>query len=813
MKISLDWISDFVDLSGIGPEVIADRLTLSTAEVEGFEKLHRAVEGVVIGEVLSVEPLSGNLRAATVDCGTRRYATVCGAPNVRAGMKAALAPPGATLAGGVRIEVSEVGGRRSEGVLCSAKELGMSHWHEVLLECPASIANGTPLADLIPPDDVLIEIDNKSLTHRPDLWGHYGMARELAAVFGRELRPLPAADLARYDHLPAFPVTVEDFENCPCYGCLEFSVAPGLPSPLVMQRRLHALGQRTFNLLVDVTNYVMLELAQPTHAFDGDLVRAIRVGPWSRLSETRSGLGETGPRGPLDREGTFTTLDGQERKMLPDDLLIWNQEEPVALAGIMGGLHSEVRPGTRRLLLESANFKASRIRRTSVRLDLRTESAQRFEKSQPPANVKTGIARILRLIQEAGANPEVTSRFSVAGDLKDRPRPLVMSRGLLQAMAGKEIGDEEVTRILRALEFEARFDGSGQLHVGIPPHRSEKDLSIPADIVEEVLRVYGYGKIEPRMPVVAIRPLHVEKPLRREHKARRLLALGHGFVEVQNYGWFDEPWIGQLGFTPQGPLVLKNPSAQQNRLLRTTLVPNLLALVRPNRVHRDSFRLFEIGHVYGLAEDGASREAPRLAGVSFHAMHQPTLEEHFRSVRGVMEDLGRVLGCGPLGFDAAADIQAPWQIPGHFVAITRNGQRVGTLGALEGRLLETVAQDGQVVWFELDMDALDGPIHPDLKYQAPPIYPGSWQDFSLVWDLSQGFAALEKRLDAFSHPLVMRREFLYVYKGKGLPPGTGSYSFRFWLGAWDHTLTSEEIESFRTALLAFLQTEGLSLRE
>jgi phenylalanyl-tRNA synthetase beta chain len=560
-----------------------------------------------------------------------------------------------------------------------------------------------------------------------------------------------------------------------------------------MQRRLHALGQRTFNLLVDVTNYVMLELAQPTHAFDGDLVRAIRV---ARMGSP----------------GTFTTLDGQERQMLPDDLLIWNQEEPVALAGIMGGLHSEVRPGTRRLLLESANFKASRIRRTSVRLDLRTESAQRFEKSQPPSNVKTGIARILRLIQDAGADPEVTSRFSVAGDLKDDFRPLVMSRGLFHAMAGKEIADAEVTGILHALGFEARFDGSGQLHVGIPPHRSEKDISIPADIVEEVLRVYGYGKIEPRMPAVAIRPLHVERPLRREHKARRLLALGHGFVEVQNYGWFDEPWLGQLGFTPPSPLVLKNPSAQQNRLLRTTLIPNLLALVRPNRVHRDSFRLFELGHVYSQAEDGASRESTRLAGVSFHQMHQPTLEEHFRSIRGVIEDLGRMLSCGPLGFDAAADGRAPWQLAGHFVAITCGGQRVGELGALEGRLLETVAHDGQVMWFELDVDALEGPIYPELKYQAPPIYPGSWQDFSLVWDLTQGFVALLKRLDAFSHPLVMRREFLYAYKGKGLPQGTGSYSFRFWLGAWDRTLTSDEIEAFRNAFLAFLQAEGLALR-
>ena len=792
MKISLDWISDFVDLSGIEPATIADRLTLCTAEVEGFEVLRRSVDGVVIGEVVAVEPLKEGLRVATVDCGSQRYVTVCGAPNVRVGIKVALAPPGVRLANGATIAVSEVGGHRSEAVLCSPMELGMSRWHEALLECPATIPNGTPLAEFIPAEDVILEIDNKSLTHRPDLWGHYGIAREVAAILGRPLKPLPVDDLAQYDHLPAYPLAVDDAENCPCYGCIEFSMPSGLPSPLVWQRRLHALGQRTFNVLVDVTNYAMWELAQPTHAFDGDYVRAIRVAP-------------------MGNPGVFTTLDGQKRQMAADDLLIWNQDEPVALAGIMGGLHSEVRPTTKRILLESANFKASRIRRTSVRLDLRSESAQRFEKSQPPASVKVGLARILKLVEEAGTRPQVTSRLSLVGDPKEQFRPLTMSRDVLRKMAGKEIPDQEVEAILSALGFHARFGATGQLELGIPPHRSEKDISIPADIAEEVLRVYGYGKIEPRMPAISIQPLFVEKSLRREHKARRLLALGHAFVEVQNYGWFDDLWLEQLGFAPN-TLVLKNPSAQQNSRLRTTLVPNLLALVRPNRVHRDSFRLFEIGHVYWPAEDGRAVETTRLAAVSFHQVDQPTLEEHFRAMKGVVEDLTRVLNCGPLSFDASAAPESPWQIPGQFVVIHADGRRIGALGSLDGKILETVAQEGQVIWLDIDMAAIEGPVYPSPKYVAPPIYPGSWQDFSLVWDVAQGFAALETRLNAFSHPLVMRREFLYLYKGKGLPPGKASYSFRYWLGAWDHTLTSEEIDQFRDALLAFLPLQEIALR-
>ena len=802
MKISLDWISDFVDLSGIEPKTIADRLTLSTAEVEGFEILERAVDGAVVGEVVSVQPIatpSGPaahdtpLCLATVDCGKGRYVTVCGAPNVRAGLKAPFAPPGVTLARGLRIETSEVAGHRSEGVLCSPMELGMSRWHEGVLECPPSLSKGTPLAEFIPAEDVIIEIDNKSLTHRPDLWGHYAFARELAALFGRRLRPLPMADLGRYDDLPAYPLNVEDTDGCPCYGCLEFRVAAAVPSPLVIQRRLHALDQRTYNLLVDLTNYAMLELGQPTHAFDGDRLKAIRVAR-------------------MGRQGTFVTLDGQPRNMLPDDLLIWNEKEPVALAGVMGGMNSEVQQTTTRVLLESANFRGSRVRRTSVRLDLRTESAQRFEKNQPPVNVKLAVCRILQLVEDAGVEHEVTSRFTVQGDLKEAFRPLELAPGTLQAMAGTDIPEDDVVSILDSLGFQARYHKDGRLDVGMPPHRSEADISIPADIAEEVLRIYGYGKIEPRMPVAPIEPLFVNKPLRAEHKTRRLLAGAHGFIEVQNYGWTDDRWLSQIGFEPKQALSLKNPSTQHTRLLRTTLVPNMLALVPQNRAHRDRFRLFEIGRVYSLSQNSECLEATNLVGVSFNQAGRPSLEEHFRAVKGSLEDLARVLG-DPLSFVPSPNARAPWQVPGRWVAIHRGKRSIGGLGVLAGPILQSVSPEGgQVVWFELAMDQLEGSIYPSVSYRPAPIYPGSWQDFSLIWDTSRRFAALEERVGEFSHPLILRRDFLYSYKGKGLPEGKASYTYRYWLGAWDRTLSSEEIDQFRDALLEFLSSEGIPLR-
>lgn len=823
MKISLEWISDFVDLSGIDVAKIANELTLRTAEVEGVETVHRNLRGVLVGKILTAEPFAADkdgepktYHRCTVVCGQngdgtpRTYQTVCGAPNARVGLIAPFAPAGVVLAGDKKIEKSTVAGYPSDGMLCSAAEIGLGYWHEMLFEMPESTIVGTPLETLIPEEDTLIEVDNKSVTHRPDLWGHYGFAREFAALLNRPLRPYPVEDLDQFNHLPAFPLTVDAPEDCPCYGCLAFEMPRTVvPSPIKMQYRLHTLGQRTFNLLVDMTNYVSLELGQPSHAFDGDYVKAIRVTP-------------------MGKNGSFTTLDGQERKMLPDDLLIWNQNEPVAIAGIMGGLHSEVTVNTDKLLLEVANFKASRIRRTGGRLDLRTDASQRFEKSQPPVNVKVGTARLLRLVVEAGAQPTVTSRFTYVGDLKEDYRPLSMSRDLLHRLAGQAIPDDTVLDILHSLGFLAEFDATGILQVGIPSHRSQKDISIPEDIVEEVLRMYGYANIPPVMPKVPLEPLYTEKALRFEHRIRRLLTQGHRFIEVQTYGWMDDAFLAKIGYEPKATLELANPSNQNFRRMRTSLIPNLLPLVKQNKVHREAFRLFEIGHVYYPRETEFRGEGPLqlsqerrvevgcFSGISYQQGNQPSLEEHFRQIRGAIEDIGSFVNNGVRAkseVGGAEQSTAPWENPGEFIIFTRNGEEVARAGILPGKMLETVIGEGsgQVVWFEMRAKLDSYLEYPEFKYQPLPVYPQSWQDYSICWSMSDGFTALSDKLAAFTHPLLRKSEFVTVYKGKGLELGTASYTFRYWIGT-DHTMSEAEIDGFRTDYLAFLKREGLTLR-
>lgn len=836
MYISLDWISDYVDLSDFSADEIANRLTLGAAEVESVEKIQRFVKNVIIGKVVDCTRLDEKRTLCTVNCGSKIYKTVCGAPNARIGLIAPFAPVGTELANGVKIEKNDVAGHTSEGILCSAAELGLSHWHEAVFECPPNTEIGKSFADFVPDSDVLIEIDNKSLTHRPDLWGHYGIARELAAIFQRELKPMPLHETSKYvsQNLPKCDVSIEDIENAPCYGCVALDLEGGatLASPIFMQRRLHALGQRTYNLLVDVTNYVNLELAQPTHAFDGDKVAAIRVAK-------------------MGQDSKFQTLDGQERQMQSDDLMIWGKLDgsfkPVAIAGIMGGRETEINEGTKKLLLESANFKSGRIRKTSQRLDLRSDSSQRFEKSQPPINVKIGAQRILRLIEESGCPFSVTSQLTIVGDLKEESRTITLPAGRLSQLAGIDIPQQRVSAILESLGFGVSWSAgilpaSGdaalqagcprsqqELSVSVPPFRSEKDISIPEDIVEEILRIYGYDNIPIVMPQSPLRPLYVDKAIKLEHKARRLLAQSHGFFEVHNYSWMNESWLSKIGYKPDSPLTLRNPAASGDTQMRTSLMPNLLALVPKNRAMRDKFRCFEVGHVWErglpariLGTQASSLQAgkmpalhnelPRLSGISFQ-QSGASLQEHYLSVKSAIEDLAKIFGDASFRFVANEETTAPWEAAFHSANVFQGDEQIGTIGVADKALLDAVSPEGgQIVFFELCLDKMKGYVFPKPRFSEPPKFPGSWQDFSLLWQSENGYEQLEKVISPFKHPLLLKREFLTAYQGKGLEKGVASYSFRFWIGAEDHTLCREEIDGFHTSFLEFLKSSSILIR-
>ena len=796
MKLSLEWLGHYVDLPDISPLDLAHRLTMATAEVEGVETLRRVVKGIVVGRIVEIEPLpageSGKvLNYVTVDAGTATFRSVCGAPNVVLGMKSAFAAPGTTIAEGHIIQEQIVGGRMSQGILCSPKELGWGDSHVGVMAFPESLPVGLELAEIVPEVDYIIEIDNKSITHRPDLWGHYGFSRELAAIFGRELRPMEMIDAEEGAGLPAFPLRIEDREGCPGYCCMDIDCLTPDYSPVWMQYRLLAVGLRPINLLVDLTNYIMLELGQPMHAFDGERVRDVIVAPFGD-------------------SGTFRTLDSVDRKMNPEDLMICDHTGPIALAGVMGGENTEIKENTSRLLLESANFNPARIRRTALRLALRSDASMRFEKGQPPYHMAISIRRFVDLLRKSGQNPVLRSQLTCAGENGEQGRPLTIRKDLIRRSMGIDISDDRVCEILVSLGFGCVVAGEN-FQVVIPPHRSVRDVSIPRDIVEEVARIYGYDNILPSMPEVEMRPYEFNRECQKQHKLRRLLSQSRGFVEVQTYGWYDDNWLRRIGYDPGETFRLVNPAADNCNRMRLDLLTNLLALVEANAVHRDFFSLYEMGHVFLPVPDGL-QQVMHLGGLSYQSEKHGNLQDLFLSVKGTIEEAVDMANAGAVRFETSRDSSRPWKVPGACMDITVDGKPAGQIGYVTGKLIDVFDKGTQVVWFELDVDAIDGPAFPEPKYQDIPVYPGSWMDFSILADRGERYAALEKTIVAFTHPTLRKVKFLYQYSGKGLPEGKLSYTLRFWLGLRDRTLTGEDLGQFRNSFLGYLEEHGLSLR-
>ncbi len=796
MNLSLEWLKQYIDLPDLAPEKIAHELTMATAEVEGVEVLKRSVKNIVVGEISAIETIDTGesnkiMNYVTVDVGLGTPKTVCGAPNVKIGMKSAFAAPGVTITDGIIVKEQRVYNHVSQGILCSPKELGWGESHAGIMAFPDDMVVGTELAELVPPEDYIIDIDNKTITHRPDLWGHYGFARELAAIFGCDLKPLEIADASEWDKFTAFPLKIEDTEGCPGYCCLDIDGLKAAFSPVNIQYLLLAIGLRPINLLVDLTNYIMCELGQPMHAFDGERVRDIAV----------KSFGTT---------GTFKTLDSIERSMKTEDLMIYDHTGPIAIAGIMGGEETEIKEDTARVLLESANFNPARIRRTSLRLGLRSDASVRFEKGQPPYHMALSIKRFVQLLRDAGQKPEIRSPLACCGDTGEKERTIIIKTEFINRSIGTHIPDEKIVNILESLGFGCDLK-NGELLLKIPPYRSKRDISIPNDIIEEVARIYGYDNITPAMPEVDMHPYNFNIQLQKQHKIRRFLSTAKGFSEVHTYSWYDDNWLKRIGYDPGQTLKLKNPAADNNTRMRLELLPNLMMLMESNSLYKDRFFIYEIGNVYHPAKGGCDQFL-NLAGVSYQSGKLERLQDFFLLMKGTVEEIFIFTNAGEPTFTILKNTSKPWHVPDATMDIYINDTFAGQIGYITEETLEVFEKGTQVIWFELNLDVLTGATFPVVNYEKIPIYPGSWMDFSILVDKSSNYDALAEILKDFSHPILKKNKFLYLYDGGGLPDGKISYTFRFWLGLKKRTLTGEDLSEFHDSFLVFLKKHGLTLR-
>lgn len=798
MLVSLNWIRDFVDLpADLNPRELAERITLTTAEVDGVEQIPIESDGLIVARIESVTPGpdTKNLHHLRLNLGKTTVEAVSAAPGLSAGMHVVFAPVGANVAGVGRIEATRVAGVSSAGLVVPAEALGIAQNAGQAVFLPPSARPGEPIRSAGVLDDWVIEIDNKSITHRPDLWGHYGMARELAAIFDRPLKPLalaPLESLRRAD-LPEIPIVIDDPNACPRYTAVRFTGVRAQPSPLWMQLRLAHAGMRPIDFMVDLTNYVMLELGQPMHAFDGDGVDGIEVG-----------LTKAGDK--------FTTLDGVQRTLPDGALMIQSGRRPVALAGIMGGRDTEITTKTKSVLLESANFDAATIRRAAAAMGHRTDASARFEKSLDPENTVIGIQRLLHLAAPEWPDLKITGRLS---DNFPKPIPPIdvrLDHAFLNRFMGKEIPADRITSILTSIGFDVAASNGG-FRVRVPSWRATKDVSIEADLIEEVARFVGYGNIEPRLPEVAVRHFEPYAIRLLERRTLQLLCTSLGFIEHHGYLWYDDAWLSLLGFDP-GPCVeLQNPPAAGQHRLQTTLIPNLLSKVDRNRHHFDAFRLADIGTVFEPA-DGGDRQHRHL-GLLLAARGQGAEDALLDECRSVLQGWAEQLLGRPMEFTAAADEHRPWEHAQKRIALAVAGRPLGVLTAVPiecRRRIDEHLSRWSVVVAELRLDAVTELAPPVVPLPTVPPFPRMELDFSVLAPQARRFSDLRAALAAFSHPLLERLWFVDRYEGKSLPAGTRSLTFRARIGRDDATLTDVDSKSFQDAFVAFIRSHGLEIR-
>lgn len=787
MLISMNWIGDFVDLSGLDLEELIGRFTLSTAEVEEVFHMGGDLRDVVAGKILSVEahPNSQKLHLLKVDAGNKVYDVVCGAPNVREGLIVPFVKEGG-MVGGEEIRCASIAGCESHGMCCSERELGVSADHSGLWELPEDTPVGKDMTELFAIRDTVFEVDNKSLTNRPDLWGHYGIAREFAALTGRELKPLETVSLAQFDDLAPIDIQVEDKELCFRYTGLKVRNITRKVSPVDMRIRLFYCGSRAINLLADLTNYLMLEVGQPMHAFDCAKVDSIEVKRFSK---------------PF----TFQTLDGAERQIDENTLMICSKGEPVAVAGIMGGLASEIEDDTDSLLLESANFDAASVRKSSVRLGLRTDASMRYEKTLDPEMTVPAIGRFVKLLLDADPQAQVASRLT---DVYGKPYPpvsLSFDKAYVDRYTGIEIDNDRILSTLRSLGFGASYDGD-LFHVDVPSWRATKDVTIKADIIEEITRIYGYDNFKISTTMSPLYPQKKSAANKSDNFAKDILVQRYHLHEVHSYIWFDAKKCRGLGLEVEENVKLLSPQSPDHETLRTNMGPTLLSFVQENKAFAPEFGIFEIGRVcQGLKEDGLCDERKAL-GLALYSRNKSERELYFELL-GILRTLGEEIKRVKLSFQNVPAVHA-WQHPRNTAEISWDGKKLGWLCTLHPAVLSNLDKKAAVVCAQLDMDLFAGIPMGDAAYREPSKFPGIDIDLSLLLPEGVKYAELSPAWESVDDSLLTGVSLVDSFDQNGRK----SLTLRFAFASREKTLSKEEVQPVVDGIVARLSAAGAVLR-
>lgn len=788
MFLSMNWIQDFVDLSGLDKLELIHKFSLSTAEVEN-EIFHKGsdISGIVVAEIKSVEnhPDSKKLHLLKVDAGDSELTdVVCGAPNVRVGLKTAFAKVGAKI-GDITIAPRPLAGYTSNGMCCSEAEIGISDDNSGIMEINDDIPNGTDLKKAYEIDDIVFEVDNKSLTNRPDLWGHYGIAREFAALAGRELKPLETENLEIYENLKKIDMKIED-SLCQRYSCLQVENITRSISPVNMRIRLYYCGMRGINFLADLTNYLMLEMGQPMHAFDSRKVEKIRIKRFNT---------------PF----VFKTLDGIERNIDENTLMICNGDTPVAIAGIMGGLDSEIVEDTTTLTLESAAFNAVSIRKSTVRLAHRTDASMRYEKCLDPEMTVPAIARFVYLLKTYDSNIKVVSALTDEYAYQYDKVVLDFDKKFVDRYTGIYIDNDTIVNTLTSLGFKVQLTGDN-FSVEVPSWRATKDVTIKADIIEEITRIYGYDNFKINTTRSPLYPVRASVVKTTENKIRDILVKKYNLHEVHSYIWAYNDELKAINIPVESNVKLANATNPNIETLRNSMIPTQLCQVKSNVSFAPEFGIFEIGRVVnGINENNLCNENKKLA-ITLYSKTKNIKDIYFE-LRNILAVITDDIKHKTLTFKKTQQKHS-YEHPVNLNAICIDGREIGTIGIVHPTVSKKIDKKSSIVFAELDIENYSSANADSIMYNEPSKYPPMDYDISL--ELPDGilYERLSKCWTCVGNDILKNTKIVDTYDTDTVH----SVTIRFEFSSHDKTLSSAEVQSVMDKVISNLADIGVKLR-
>ena len=775
MLISCNRLKKYINASDeINWLSIWDKFTVRVAEVEGVKKVGNSFDGVVVAEIVKCEehPNSDHMHILQVDIGLENpVQVVCGAPNVREGLKTAFVKVGGHI-DGVEITARPLRGVESNGMCCSGKELSISDNHEGILELPSSWANGTDIKELLPIEDIIVEIDNKSLTNRPDLWGHYGIAREISALTGHQLLPLELESIK--NDKEDLKITINNPELCRRYCGLTIDNIKNNQTPLEMQIFLYYAGMRSISLLVDLTNFIMLELGQPMHAFDKRIVKSIEVGL-------------------ANDQDKFTTLDGVERVLNKDNLMIKNEDEYFCIAGVMGGLDSEILPDTTSIFLESANFDAGSVRKTAVYHGLRTEASARYEKSLDPNMNDVAIKRFVYLLKIENPELEISSNLTDVYVNKLSECEIKLEKCLLKTYMGFELPDKEVCSILESLGFKVKESKEAYI-VKVPTFRHSKDINIPEDLIEEIARIYGFENLTPEPLKLDLISKNLDPVYDEEYVVKRILAEKFNAHEVHSYLWYNSSLLKELNINKEGVKLL---GKSEDNILRDDLGFSLLNIVKENIKNISSFKIFEIGTTIKSNDNNRNLaivlvdDEKNIANIYNEA--KSIVSYLFKMHKNVEATIVQ----GSPNYDYYDNNLCK--------DILLNGQTFGKINVLNKLISSKIGKKKSIVLINIDFDKYINIEKQISNIDVVSKYPTVELDYTIILDKNMKYDYLKKILMSFQSKLIKSFKLVDIYENK--------YTIRYVLGSNNKTLETEDLQKFKERFIAYVKDNQLNIVE